>query len=354
LHFAKPPGKVERGRKRVGDEAMRGGKAGLFAACLVCASAARADETTLIFATDGPTGTHVAVRMFHPWADHINDIGKGVLHLDVRDGMSIVNPTNFYSRVLDDVVQITWGSVGTLSGTFPLVQFASLPFQAGKSVDASVAFWRLYKSGLLDAEFKDVVPLMVTVYPQAEVHLAKPPKSIETLQGLRLMVVSKTAAQFGALLGAAPISLPLPDLYEGLQRGTVDGTIISWTAFQPYRLGEVTTYHYETQLGASTGMVFMAKKRHDALPPAARKILDENSGEAASRTLGEAWDEVADEARQAAADPKQQVTTPSAADTERWKGIVAPVTDDWVKATPGGDKVLAAFRDDLAQMKAGQ
>jgi TRAP-type transport system periplasmic protein len=333
---------------------MRGLIAGLFAACMV-SGIARADETTLIFATDGPAGTHVIVRMFHPWADHINEVGKGVLHLDVRDGMSIVNPKNFYDRVMSDVVQITWGSIGNLSGTFPLAEFSALPFQAEKSVDASVAFWRLYKSGLLDKEFKDVVPLFMTIYPQAEIHLAKPPKSIDTLDGLRLMVVAKTASQFVSLLGGSPSSLPLPDLYEGLQRGTVDGTVIAWTAFQPYKLAEVTSYHYETQLGASAGMVFMAKKRYAALPPAARKILDANSGEAESRTLGAAWDEVANEALQAArADPKQQVVTPTAAQTEKWKQIVAPVTADWIKNTPGGEKVLTVFRTYLAQIKAGK
>ena len=58
---------------------------------------------------------------------------------------------------------------------------------------------------------------------------------------------------------------------------------------QPYKLAEVTSYHYEMRLGASTGMVFMAKKRYDALPPAAKKILDDNSGEAASRAWGKWW-----------------------------------------------------------------
>jgi TRAP-type C4-dicarboxylate transport system substrate-binding protein len=323
-----------------------------LAACL--ASAARAEETTLIFATDGPTGTHVAVRVFHPWAEHINEVGKGVLHLDVRDGMSIVNPTNFYTRVLDDVVQIAWGGFANLPGTFQLAAFAALPFQAQNSVDASAAFWRLYKSGLLDAEFKDVVPLMTTVYPQAAVHLAKPPKSIDTLAGLRLKVASKPAAEFVALLGGSPSSLPLPDLYTGLQRGTVDGTVISWTAFQPYKLAEVTSYHYTTELGASVGMVFISKKRYDALSPAARKILDENSGEAMSRTLGAAWDDVADEARERAqADPKQEVVAPTAAATAQWQKIVAPVTADWVKDTPGGDKVLTAFHNFLNEVRAG-
>jgi TRAP-type C4-dicarboxylate transport system substrate-binding protein len=324
-------------------------------ALITCLSfAARAEETTLIFATDGPTGTHVAVRVFHPWADHINEVGKGVLHLDVRDGMSIVNPTNFYTRVLDDVVQVAWGGFANLAGTFELVEFAALPFQAQKSVDASVAFWRVYKSGLLDAEFKDVVPLMTTVYPQAAVHLAKPPKSIDTLAGLRLKVASKPAAEFVTLLGGSPSSLPLPDLYTGLQRGTVDGTVISWTAFQPYKLAEVASYHYTTELGASVGMVFISKKRYDALPPAARNILDDNSGEEMSRTLGAAWDEVADEARaKAQADPKQEVVAPTAEAATRWEKLVAPVTADWVKATPGGDKVLAAFHTFLKEVRTG-
>lgn len=329
---------------------------GAMAACLLAASGARADETTLIFATDGPNGTHVAVRMFHPWADHVNEVGKGVLHLDVRDGMSIVNPTNFYDRVMSDVVQIAWGSLGNLTGTFPHAEFSMLPFQAEKSTDASVAFWRLYKSGALDPDFKDVVPLFMTVYPQADVHLAKAPKApLDTLQGLRLMVVAKVSAQSIAMLGGSPSSLPLPDLYAGLEHGTVDGAVVAWTAFQPYKLAEVTSYHYEMRLGASTGMVFMAKKRYDALPPAARKILDENSGEAESRTLGTAWDEVADEARKAAeADPKQQVVYPTAEAVAKWQQITAPVAADWVKNTPGGDKVLTAFRSYLAQIKAGK
>lgn len=172
---------------------------------------------------------------------------------------------------------------------------------------------------------------------------------------LRLMIVARTAADTVTRLGAAPISLLLPELYQGLQRNTVDGALMSWTAFQPFKLAEVTTYHIDTRLGTPPAMVFMAKKRYEALSPEARKIIDANSGEAESRALGKAWDEVEDEARQAAKkDPKHTVVTPSPELTAKWQAAVAPVTDAWVKATPGGDKVLAAFHETLAQVKAGQ
>lgn len=326
-----------------------------LAVALAFTGTARADEVNLLFGTSTPPGTHISIRVFHPWVDRINAEGKGVLHIDIRDGLEIANPGNFYSRVLDDVIQIGWGSFNSVPGTFPLSGFSNMPFETEKSEDSSVAFWRLYKAGAFDAEYNDIVPLLVQVYPQSQIHLAKAPKTPGNFAGLRLMVVAKTAADVVTRLGGAPISLLLPDLYQGLQRNTVDGAVMSWTAFQPFKLAEVTTYHIETRLGTPAAMVFMTKKRYAALSPEARKIIDQNSGEAESRALGKAWDEVEGEARDAAKnDPKHTVFVPAAEMTAKWQAATAPVIDAWEQATPGGDKVLAAFKATLAQVKAGQ
>jgi TRAP-type C4-dicarboxylate transport system substrate-binding protein len=327
----------------------------LLAAWLGASGAACADEANLLFGTSTPPGTHISIRVFHPWVERINEQGKGIVHIDIRDGMEIANPGNFYSRVRDDVIQIGWGSFNSVPGTFPLSGFSNMPFQTERSEYSSVAFWRLYKSGLFDADYKDVVPLFVQIYPQSQIHLAKPPKAPGDFAGLRLMVVAKTAADVVTRLGGAPISLMLPDLYPGLQRNTVDGAVMSWTAFQPFKLAEVTSYHIETRLGTPAAMVFMTKQRYGALSPEARKIIDQNSGEAESRALGKAWDEVEDEARQAAKnDPKHIVFNPPAELTAKWQEAVGPVTESWVKATPGGDKVLTAFHQTLAQVKTGR
>ena len=329
--------------------------AAFFAASLGATGLVQAEEAVLLFGTSTPPGTHISIRVFHPWAERINEQGKGVVKIDVRDGMEIANPGNFYTRVREDVIQIGWGSHNSVPGTFPLSGFSNLPFQTESSETSSVAFWRLIKAGYFDAEYKDIVPLFVQIYPQSQIHLAKVPKSPDDIAGLRLMVVAKTNADVAIRLGAAPISLLLPELYQGLQRNTVDGALMSWTAFQPFKLAEVTTYHIDTALGTPPAMVFMAKKRYDSFSTEVRKIIDQNSGEAESRALGKAWDEVAEEARQAVKrDPKHSVVTPSAELTAKWQAAVAPVTDAWVKAMPGGDKILAAFRETFDKVKAGQ
>jgi hypothetical protein len=38
---------------------------------------------------------------------------------------------------------------------------------------------------------------------------------------------------------------------------------------------------------------------------------------------------------------------------ERWKKMSQPITDEWVKNTPDGEKVLAAFRAEIQNIRRG-
>ena len=326
------------------------------AICAAAVPAAKAEEVNLLFGTTLPAQVHLNVRVLHPWADKINEQGKGVVHIDVRDGESIANLSNFYSRVQDDVIQISWGLQSAIGGKFPRTQVGALPFEVDKAENGSVALWRLYQRGLFDAEYDTVKPLFMITFPPAGGHFAKAPKTLENLNGLKLATGSKVGADTVSRLGGAPLSMVTSEYYTAIQRGMVDGVLVQWTAFQPFKLQDVTFYHVETKLGGgATGMVFMAKKRYDALPAAARKILDDNSLEAESRVYGKFWDDVDNEGREmvkALGDKHQIVTIPPEIEA-KWRTAISPVIDDWQKTTPDGDKVLAAFRTEIAKVRAG-
>jgi len=329
--------------------------AALAALAIGWTTRALGEEVTLIFATTNPPNLHVNVRVMHPWAKRVNEQGKGVIKIDVRDGFTLANHTNFYTRALDDVVQVTWGIQSQVGGKFPRSHVVGLPYETERAEDGAVAYWRLYKSGLLDAEYDEIVPLFFCVLAQAGVHTGKPLPSLDNLKGLKLMMNSKPTADAISLLGGTPISLPLPDVYEGLQRRTIDGAVLPWTAFQAFKLGEVTSHHVDVQLGRAFGVLFMAKKRFDALPAAARKILMDNSGEQESRTCGAFWDAADQEGRDMVKGLGQKHTI-VALDPEKsakWRQQLEPVVGDWAKATPDGDKVLAKYRELLGQVKSG-
>ena len=296
------------------------------------------------------------MRVLHPWAERINEQGKGVIHIDVRDGESIANLQNFYSRVQDDVIQIAWGLQSAIGGKFPRTEVGALPFEVAKAETGSVALWRVYKSGLLDAEYDTVQPLYMITFPPSGMHYAKKPKTLDDLKGLKLAVGSKVGADTIERLGGTPLSMVTSDYYTAVQRGMVDAVLVQWTAFQPFKLQDVTFYHVEAKLGGAAGMVFMAKKKYEALPAAARKILDDNSGEAESRVYGKFWDDVDNEGREmveALGDKHQIVTLPPATEA-KWRAAVEPVIDDWVKRTPGWRESAGSVSANTAKIKAGQ
>lgn len=321
----------------------------------IAAGAARADEITLTLATLDPPPTPLNTQELHPWADRVNAAGKGVVQIVVRDGTEIANQQNIYDRAMNDVVQIGRGTQSFIGGKFPLSEVVALPFVIEKGETASVAFWRLYRSGALDSEYNDSVPLFFGILPPQALHLTKPPKAIDDLGGLRVAVATKNGGEIVSRLGGAPQSIQLIDLYSALQRGTADGVMINWPAFPPFKLNEVTRYHIEAPFGGSATMIFMAKKKWDALPREAQKVLAANSGEAESRRFGAFWDAASDQGRGmvAAMGEKQTIVDLTPDQTATLKGKIEPITEAWSKATPGGDKVLQAFRADLAAAAAG-
>jgi TRAP-type C4-dicarboxylate transport system substrate-binding protein len=228
-----------------------------------------------------------------------------------------------------------------------------VPYLVRKAEVGSVAFWRLYKSGLLDSDYKDVHPLAIAMYPQAVLHSAKRPSSIDDFSGLKIVANSKMTGDIITKLGGTPISLLIQETYAGLQRHTVDAVMTAYPAMIAFKFGEVAPVHIDAQLGGGATMLIMAKEKWNKLPPAVQKLLDDNSGEALARLYGIENDAQQESGRKAAMEMKDQtMMVPTAAEDQAFQRKLAPVADDWIKDNPDGAAVLAKFRELLAQAQA--
>lgn len=327
----------------------------IAAAMVGIATPASAEELVLKFATLDVPQAHLNVRVHHPWAAKINQQAKGIFRIDVFDGEALANHGNVYNQVVSNVVQIAWG-LPSLAGKFPLMDVTALPYVTqGDSEVASTALWRLYKSGLLDKEFDQVVPLKLIVFPQSGLQFRKQPSTLDNLNGLKIIAGSKIASEIVQRLGGAPLSFRVDEYYETLQRGTADGVLVGWTAFNPFKLAEVTHYHLEVPLGGQTGYIFMAKKEWDGLPEPVRKILAANSGEGESRAFGRFWDEVVKEGKdQTMAKPGHKLMQLTAAQEKIWHEKIGAIAEQWSKASPENAKVLTTYKELLAKVSAGE
>lgn len=322
-------------------------------ASLIFANPAPAEEIKLIMTTITAPNTATDQLIFHKWADRINQRGKGIIQIDVRDGFALANSANFYDRLVSNVSQISWGSLNYVAGKFSLTEVMTLPFLLDSAEQASVVFWRLYKSGLLDTEFDQIVPLFVGAYPPSAIHLVKaPPPNFMDLSGLKIIAAGQTPTELITRLGGAPLSIALTDSYQALQRGGADGLYFPMTALTDFKLDEVTTYHIVSSLGGGPGGVWIAKAKYLALPAEARAILDENSGERQSRYAGQVFDQLQAQGREKLqGSTKQKVVELTQAQSAKWKADALPLLDEFAKVDSNHQKVLAMVRELAKQVK---
>jgi TRAP-type C4-dicarboxylate transport system substrate-binding protein len=318
------------------------------------AATARGDEVTLRFATISQPMQPITKQFYEPWAAKVNAEGKGALQIDLRTGTTVANIFNIYPRVINDVMHMGFELHNYVSGKFPYSEVASLPFMAETSEQASVALWRLYKTGMLDKEYDEAIPMMLIGLPQSLLHANKAPKQLDDWGGMKVIGPTQLTALTTKYMGGTPLTLGSSEIYEALQRGTAEGGIVSYNAYQSFKLHEVTKFHVDTTLGTASGMIFMSRKFYDALPAEARKVLDANTGEATSRAWAKWWDDDNERGRQMVkADPKHTVVILTSEQREVWKRKVDGAIEEWSQSRPGVGKVIAEYQKLLARVKSG-
>ena len=308
--------------------------------------AAECDEIKLIMTTISAPNSASNMMIYHDWADRVNARGKGVIQIDIRDGYTLANSSNFYDRILTDVVQVSYGSLNYVAGKFNLTEVMTLPFLLDSAEQASVVFWRLYKSGLLDAEFDQIMPLYTLAYPPSALHLVKtPPASFSDLKGLKIIASGQMPTALIARLGGTPLSIPLTDSYAALQRGAADGIYFPLAPLAEFKLAEVTSYHVLAALGGGPGGVWMAKAKYMSLPSEARAILDATSGEAQSRHAGAVLDQLqAKVQKDLQASTSHTVVELGLEQGTIWRADALPLVDAWAKTDDEHRKVIDTVR----------
>jgi len=297
---------------------------------------ASAQEFTLRVAHFLPTGSTTHAQFIVPWCERIRAQSAGRLRCQIFPSMQLGGtPPQLFDQARDGIADIVWTLPGYTAGRFPITEVFELPFMAPNASAASQALWTFYERHARK-EFDAVRPLALHVHDNGQLHLRERPiRELADFRGLKIRAPTRQTSRLLARLGATPVSMPVPALADALSKGVIDGAVVPWEVVPSIKVHEMVRYHSETDpsLPALYTAIFlfaMNKRSYERLPPELRRVIDDNSGLALARELGQLWDGSAPAARRQALERGNRVNVVPATEVARWQRAARPLHAEWV------------------------
>jgi TRAP-type C4-dicarboxylate transport system substrate-binding protein len=303
---------------------------------ILAAPVAGAQEITLKVAHFLPTSSTTHAKFIVPWCERIRAQSNGRLRCQIYPSMQLGGtPPQLYDQARDGIADIVWTLPGYTAGRFPVTEVFELPFMTPNATAASQALWSFYERHAVK-EFEAVKPLALHVHDNGQLHLRdKPIRTLADFKGLKIRAPTRQTNRLLARLGATPVSMPVPAVADALNKGVIDGAVVPWEVVPSIKVHEMVKFHTETDpampaLYTAVFLYAMNRKTYDSLPPDLRQVIDDNSGLALARELGQLWDASAPAARKQATDRGNQINVVPVTEVAHWDRAARPLYAEWI------------------------
>lgn len=279
--------------------------------------------------------THKMSLLTGWYCDEVKKRTDGRVEIAYHPGGTLLTPDKMYVGVNTGVVDMGFSHTGYTRGRFPVTEVMDLPlgFPSGYvAVQVSTDFYNKFKPSEWDAVH---VLYFATSGPLIPLLVSKPVKTLEDLAGMKIRATGQQAEIVKAL-GAAPVPIGMPDVYDALRRGVIDGVTVDLSTLKYWKFAEVIKCVTASwQVGSGYTFYFvMNKNKWDSLAPDIQKVLTDVAFEAKEKQAA-LWNEMDIEGRDVFTAAGGQVIDLPDAEAAKWIKAVEPVIADYKKAMVG-------------------
>jgi TRAP-type C4-dicarboxylate transport system substrate-binding protein len=210
--------------------------------------------------------------------------------------------------------------------------------------------YTLLHRGLLEKEFAGYRPIVLQAHDSFYLVFTK--KKVTTLEGLKGMKIrfpSITIKSYFEALGATPVSIPPPELFNAINTGVLDGTSASPGYLVMSKLYEIMKYiSWANPISSGANIVLMSQKTWDSLPQDIQLIMEELNTKAKYQYLDAGQQQDIDSIKQLKKAGMEMYSL-SPDELKRWQKLAQPVIDQWVSDTqaagfPGKEALETALQ----------
>ncbi|NIS71890.1 MAG: hypothetical protein GTO12_24055 [Proteobacteria bacterium] len=210
------------------------------------------------------------VAGFNIFVEKVNEKFKDDLQIELIGGPEVTPPFQLHEAVKSDVIDMALTSCGYYPSLLWEAQTAMFTNKNYKEI-AQTSYFELMSSRHEDIGLiwlgAGTLDMTFYLYTNPEI------KSSKDLAGKKIRVFPPFIPLIKAL-GAVPINLPMGDIYTAMERGAVDGFVMTHLGFvADFSWHEVTKYVIDYPLYQATAVILANPKKWNEIPAGVRSEI---------------------------------------------------------------------------------
>jgi TRAP-type C4-dicarboxylate transport system substrate-binding protein len=299
--------------------------------------------------------SHIQSKLAEQWCREVEKRTNGAVKIDYYAGQTLTKARQCYDGVVEGLSDIGFSVLAYTRGRFPVMSAVDLPlgYTSGR---AATALINMVYAKYNPKELSDTKVMYLHAHgPGLIFTKSKAVRKLEDMKGLKFRGHGTSALVVKAL-GGTPVPKPMPETYQMLQKGVVDGAVYPMEASKGWKLADVTKYCTADFSAAYTTSFFvvMNKDKWNALAPDVQKTIEQINKEWAVKH-GQAWDDSDMAGIRYFLDKGGVVIGLDAKEAARWKKAVAPIIGDYAKKLDKkgfkGDEIVGFIKTTLKSLQ---
>jgi TRAP-type C4-dicarboxylate transport system substrate-binding protein len=281
-----------------------------------------------------PEGHAFEQRIVQPMAKEISDLTNGKVIITSYPGGTLLKGPEIYEGVVQGTADMGTSVYAYNAGRFPVVEAFLLPGISWATAKACGAALTEGLEMFNPEEIQDTHLLFSFGTGPGHLLMKDPPvRKLEDLNGLEIGATAGPRGEGLAMLGATPVVLPMPEVYEAQSRGVINGVVGPYEAMTAFKLSDVTDYITDTPfLYVNYFFLTMNKDKFDSLPAPYQEVVTTVSQKYFEEIALGLFDDLNQEALDAAQAAKDiEMITLDEAEQARWTDKLAPTFDNYAK-----------------------
>ncbi|MDP3180113.1 MAG: TRAP transporter substrate-binding protein, partial [Spirochaetaceae bacterium] len=314
----------------------------LLLAAVVVPAASQTKTVTLRYSLLWPA-THPGTKLAGEWGKDVEAATSGRVKVTLFPGNTLSAPMQAYDNVVKGIADMASCLLAYAPGRLPLSEVLQQPLGYQNGYQASMLANAYYKK-FQPKEFSDVQVMFLHGAAPGFIMTKKSVDSIKDVKGLRIKANAENA-DIVTNLGGAPVTMPVSEAYDSIQRGVIDGTLFPIEALQGYKIGEVVkTVIQDYGMSYMTSFyAIMNKDKWNAISADDRKEI-EKLNDIYAEKQAKLWVVGDANAKEFALQKGVKFLEVSKADQEATAAIMKPILESYVKMAKSkglpGDEAL--------------